>query len=85
MSPIKKELDIIISQFFTRKLSYSHARTKIEEIVDLEVEKVKQAGKNDFAYREIVSLGAAKRTAFERLKRKKKRIGKITETEKMMM
>ncbi len=72
MSPIKKELDIIISQFFTRKLSYSHARTKIEEIVDLEVDKVKQAGKNDVAYREIISLGAAKRTAFDRLKRKKK-------------
>ena len=72
MSPIKKELDIIISQFFTRKLSYSHARTKIEEIVDLDVEKVKQAGNNDVAYKEIVSLGAAKRTAFDRLKRKKK-------------
>ena len=71
-SPIKKELDIIISQFFTRKLSYSDARTKIEEIVDLEVDKVKQAGKNDFAYREIVSLGGAKRNAFGRLKRKKK-------------
>ena len=72
MSPIKKELDIIISQFFARKLSYSHARTKIEEIVDLEVDKVKHAGKNDVAYKEIVSLGAAKRTAFDRLKTKKK-------------
>jgi len=71
-SPIKKELDIIIIQFFTKKLFYSQARAKIEEIVDLEVEKVKQAGKNDFAYREIVSLGGAKRTAFDRLKRKKK-------------
>jgi len=71
MSPIKKELDIIISQFFTRKLSYSQARARIEEIVDLEVDKVKQAGKNDVAYKEIVSLGAAKRTAFDRLKRKK--------------
>ena len=82
MSPIKKELDIIISQFFTRKLSYSHARTKIEEIVDLEVEKVKQAGKNDFAYREIVSLGAAKRTAFERLKRKKNLLEKLLKLKK---
>ena len=72
MSPIKKELDRIIGQFYSGKLSYSHARIKIEEIVDLEVEKVKQAGKNDVAYKEIVSLGAAKRTAFDRLKRKKK-------------
>ena len=80
--PIKKELDIIISQFVTGILFYSHARAKIEEIVDLEVEKVKQAGKNDFAYREIVSLGAAKRTAFERLKRKKNLLEKLLKLKK---
>ncbi len=70
-SPIRQELDCIIWQFFHGKLSYLQARAKIEEAVGTEVEKVKRAGNNEFTYREIVSLGREKASAFERLKRKK--------------
>ena len=72
--PIKKKLDMIITEFLAGKLSYGKAKNKIIDTVDGEVEKVnRQVGKGSMntAYKDIVSLGEAKKNAFARLKRKK--------------
>ena len=72
--PIKEKLDMIITEFFAGKLSYGKAKHKIIDTVDEEVEKVNQQvgkGSRNTAYKDIVSLGEAKKNAFARLKRKK--------------
>ena len=75
MNPsLKQRLDEIIVRFSLGYLSYSAARIKIDEMVNLEVERIIALKDDGFMYKKIISLQEAKTNAFNRLDRKKKRL-----------
>lgn len=60
---------MIISRYFSGKISYLQARKQIAEIVDEELGKRRL--NPEFTYKDLISLAAEKRNAFTRLERRK--------------